>query len=98
MEDNVPVVTMYERNFKKKEELPLSRPFILPDNFTPIVNEAIQSKELVGKSRRKFITAIASAIFQKKLSNKKEEYEYKLLLIWCFRNGHFWYLKMKEKV
>jgi hypothetical protein len=94
MEDNVPVVTMYERNFKKKEELPLSRPFILPDNFTPIVNEAIQSKGLVGKSRTKFITAIASAIYQKKIIQQKRNTN--IFLIWCFRNGHFWFLKMEE--
>ena len=48
---------------KRKQEPPLPRPFDLPTNFSPQIMAGLESENLVGHPRTKFITAIANAIF-----------------------------------
>lgn len=48
----------------RKAELPLPKPFELPTNFTPNIKEGLENESLNGKTRGKFITAIAQAIYR----------------------------------
>ena len=64
------------RASKKKQEPPLPRPFELPQNFQFSVLEGLLNKNLTGKSRSKFITAIAGAIFHHKSYPTRDEYDH----------------------
>ncbi len=48
----------------RKQEMPLPKPFEVPHNFTPNVEDALESKSLNGKTRAKFITLIAQSIYR----------------------------------
>lgn len=61
---------------KRKQEPPLPRPFDLPANFSPQVMAGLESENLVGNARTKFITAIANAIFRYKNYPTDEEYRH----------------------
>ena len=60
---------------KRAQEKPLPRPFPLPVNFQATIMEGLKKGVLVGRTRTKFVTAIAEAIFQHKSRALKEEYE-----------------------
>ena len=59
-------VAVVKREKGKKQELPLPRPFPLPYNYHHSVVIGLEEKHLAGKARTKFITALASAMFQYK--------------------------------
>ena len=86
-------VAVVKRETDKKQELPLPRPFPLPDNFHPSVVRGLKEKHLVGKARTKFTTAIASAMFQHKSYPTSDEYKhvvreaFKKWPFLCVRNG-----------
>lgn len=61
--DPLECVREVKRVTQRKQELPLPNPFPLPRNFTPAVTTALQEKKLTGKTRAKFVTALANAIF-----------------------------------
>ena len=61
---------------KRKQEPALPRPFELPVNFSPEIMAGLQEEHLVGNPRRKFITAIANAIFRFKSYPTDEEYHH----------------------
>ncbi len=44
--------------------MPLPKPFEIPHNFSPNVEDALEKKELFGKTRAKFITLIAQSIYR----------------------------------
>ena len=44
----------------------MPNPFPLPRNFPPAVALALKEKKLTGKSRAKFVTCLANAIFMHK--------------------------------
>lgn len=47
---------------KREKELPLPMPFELPNNWPPIVNEALEKESLIGNARPKFFSTIVSKI------------------------------------
>ena len=57
-------------------EKPLPVPFVLPNNYPPVVAAGIQAKNLTGRAMVKFITAIANAIFHHKSYPTWEEKEH----------------------
>jgi hypothetical protein len=61
---------------KRKQEPALPRPFELPVNFSPDIMAGLQEEHLVGNPRRKFITAIANAIFHFKNYPTDDEYRH----------------------
>ena len=61
---------------KKQQELPLQKPFPLPNNFSSNIEDGLKTKHLVGKSRSKFVTRIAEAIFCHKSYPTTEEYRH----------------------
>ena len=61
---------------KRKQEPKLPRPFQLPVNFNPTINEALQNESLTGKSRARFISVIAESIFRHKSYPTTDEYEH----------------------
>ena len=61
---------------KKKEEPPLPQPFQLPRNYPKSVEEGIESGNLTGKARTKFISSVAAAIFRFKSYPTKDEHEH----------------------
>ena len=66
---------------KRKQEPPLSKPFKLPINFPDNIKEGLAGENLVGKSRSKFVTRIAEAIYFEKSYPTTEEYVYVAELI-----------------
>ena len=58
---------------KRKQEPALPKPFQVPVNFTPNVEDALLNKALYGKPRTKFITIIAQSIYRFKSYPTKEE-------------------------
>ena len=61
---------------KKKQEGALPTPFELPINFQPKIQEGLDEKNLTGRARAKFITAIAEAIYRSKSYPTRDEYEH----------------------
>ena len=61
---------------KRKQEPALPRPFELPINFSLDIMAGLQEEHLVGNPRRKFITAVANAIFHFKNYPTDEEYHH----------------------
>lgn len=61
---------------KRKEESPLPMPFELPRNYEPSVMAALKKKMLSGRSKGKFIKAVAAAIFRFKGYPTTPEYEH----------------------
>ena len=57
-------------------EKPLQIPFILPNNYPPIVTAGLQAKHLTGKAMVKFITVIANTVFNQKSYPTREEKEH----------------------
>ena len=86
-------VSIVKCETKRKQELALPRPFSLPSNFSHSVVSGLEEKHLVGKARTKFITAIASAMFQHKSYPTRDEYDHVVQQVfrkWPFlrvRNG-----------
>jgi hypothetical protein len=84
---------MVQRATDKKQELPLPRPFPLPDNFHHSIAKGLREKHLVGNAHSKFKTAIASANFQHKSYPTSDEYKhvvqqaFKKWPFLCVRNG-----------
>ena len=56
-------VSQLKRVTQRKQESPLPTPFPLPKNFPPAVALALEEKKLTGKTRAKFVTALANAVF-----------------------------------
>ena len=61
---------------KRKQEPALPMPFDLPRNFQPKVQEGLDQKNLTGRTRVKFITSIAEAMYRFKSYPTKEEYDH----------------------
>ena len=59
-------VSQLKRVTQRKQESPLHTPFPLPKNFPPAVALALEGKKLTGKTRAKFVTALANAVFMHK--------------------------------
>lgn len=58
-------VNMHKKRISaRKAELPLPKPFEVPANFSPNVQVGLESNSLNGKTRAKFITMIAQAIYR----------------------------------
>lgn len=68
-----PSIGKISRVTQRKKEQPLPKPFPLPKNFPPIVALALENKKLVGKSRTKFVTSLANAIFMHKCYPTSQE-------------------------
>ena len=61
---------------KRKQEAPLPRPFQLPINFQPNIQTGLDKHNLTGRTRAKFITAVAEAIYRFKSYPTRDEYEH----------------------
>ena len=59
-------VSQLKRVTQRKQESPLPTPFPLPKNLLPAVALALEEKKLTGKTRAKFVTALANAVFMHK--------------------------------
>lgn len=72
-------------------------PFDLPRNFQTNIQTGLDEKSLTGRTRAKFITSIAEAIYRFKSYPTKEEYEHvanQIVKKWAFletRTGHVSY-------
>ena len=55
-----------KRVTQRQPEPPLPKPFPLPRNFPPNVAIALKEKKIICKSRAKFVTTLANAIFMHK--------------------------------
>ena len=79
---------------KQDQEVPLPRPFQLPQNYHDDIMKGLERKKLLGIDKAKFITAIAESIYAYKKNPTKEEYDHVALQIikkWSFlgdKNGH----------
>ena len=69
-------------------------PFDLPRNFQPKIQAGLDEKNLTGRTRAKFITSIAEAMYRFKSYPTKEEYDHvakQIVKKWSFldtRSGH----------
>lgn len=61
--DPLRCIGQLKRATQRKQESPLPKPFPLPQNFIPAVAFALQEKKLTGKTRAKFVTALANSVF-----------------------------------
>ena len=59
-------VSQLKRVTQRKQESPLPTPFPLSKNFPPAVALALEGRKLTGKTRAKFVTALANAVFMHK--------------------------------
>ena len=64
--DTSKCVSHLKRVTQRKQEAPLPTPFPLPRNFSPAVALALEGERLTGKTRAKFVTALANAVFMHK--------------------------------
>ena len=62
-----------KRVTQRQQEQPLPHPFPLPRNFPPIVAIALKERKLTSKSRAKFVTALANAVFMYKSYTQRLE-------------------------
>ena len=88
-------VALVKRISAKKEQPPLPKPFPIRTNFTRDITKCLEEKCLTGKARMKFITAIASSIFQVKSYPTREEYNHvceQLLRKWPFLRSRTGYV------
>lgn len=82
---------------KRNQEPPLPTPFELPQNFSTKVQTGLDTQNLTGRVRGKFVTSIAEAMYRYKSYPTKDEYEHVALQIlkkWKFFNsgtGHVSY-------
>lgn len=83
MEDKPCVISPYQpRNITKRQPDPkLPMPFELPRNYTCMVMTDLTKGMLTGRSKTKFISSIAAAIFRFKSFPTKEEYDHVSQLI-----------------
>lgn len=79
---------------KRKQEPALPTPFELPINFQPKIQIGLDENNLTGRTRAKFVTAIAEAMYRFKSYPLKNEYEHvaqQIVKKWTFlegANGH----------
>lgn len=71
----VKCVAQLKRVTQRHQEPPLPNPFPLPKNFPPVVALAMKEKKLTSKSRAKFVTTLANAIFMLKSYPTSRELE-----------------------
>ena len=75
MADPTKCIRQLNRVTQRKQEPPLPKPFPLPKNFPPAVALALEGKTLTGKTRAKFVTALANSVFMHKSYPTSRELE-----------------------
>ena len=68
-------IVQLKRITQRKQEPPLPKPFPLPQNVPPAVALALEAKSLTGKTRAKFVTALANSVFMHKSYPTSRELE-----------------------
>ena len=64
------------RKSQQPQEPHLKRPFKIPSEFPASVKSGLQKKQLFGRSRTKFITTVAQAIYREKCYPTRDELEH----------------------
>ena len=62
------------RKKAKLKEEPLPDPFVLPENYRPDVEVALQSGKMTSETRKAFLSQVAASIFTRKRYPSREEF------------------------